>query len=164
VPGTLEPGSETTVILVKEPRPNVSYRAVVEYDDGTHIVVRAPWSGAPAKDLGVVRFEPGDIFVELYWRDRWYSVKEVSDGDQGLKGWYCDVNRPAQVESGAVFAADLYLDLWMSADGSVILRLDEDEFAASGLEDQDPDAAAHARRALDELERLAHADSFRSLR
>lgn len=47
---------------------------------------------------------------------------------------------------------DLDLDLWVSADGSSVLRLDEDEFAESGLATSDPEAAAQAVRALDALD------------
>ena len=43
----------------------------------------------------------------------------------------------------------------MSADGTDVLRLDEDEFAESGLAERDPQAAAAAVAALDELEALA---------
>jgi hypothetical protein len=59
------------------------------------------------------------------------------------------------VHGGLLVSEDLDLDLWASADGSTVLRLDEDDFAASGLADRDPVAAARARQALDELERLA---------
>lgn len=54
---------------------------------------------------------------------------------------------------------DLDLDLWVSADGSSVLRLDEDEFAESGLATTDPEAAAQAVRALDTLDRQAHTPS-----
>jgi hypothetical protein len=151
---TLLPGEPTTVHLVKDPRPDVRYPAVVVSDDGTHAVVRAPWAGDD-RDLGFVRFEAGDVFTEHYWRDRWYSIKEVHDRTGTLKGWYCDVTRPAVVRDGALVVEDLDLDLWLSADGGTVLRLDEDEFAASGLADRDPDAAARARRALDELAAVA---------
>ncbi len=50
---------------------------------------------------------------------------------------------------------DLDLDLWVSADGTDVRRLDEDEFAASGLSGRDPEAAAAAVAALDELDALA---------
>lgn len=50
---------------------------------------------------------------------------------------------------------DLDLDLWVSLDGAEILRLDEDEFEASGLAGRDPEAARQAVQALDELELLA---------
>lgn len=153
----MTPGSEVTVRLLKAPRPDVTYPAVVLTDDGTQLVVRAPWAGAASRDFGFVRFERGDVFTEHYWRDRWYSIKEVRGADGALKGWYCDVTRPARVETGELLVTDLDLDLWRSADGATILRLDEDEFAASGLAERDPEAAARARRALDELEELARA-------
>jgi hypothetical protein len=151
---TLRPGDETTVHLVKDPRPDVRYPAVVVADDGTHAVVRAPWAGDD-RDLGFVRFEAGDVFTEHYWRDRWYSIKEVHDSDGLLKGWYCDVTRPAVVHGGTLVVEDLDLDLWLSADMATVLRLDEDEFDESGLADRDPDAAERARRALDELATIA---------
>jgi predicted RNA-binding protein associated with RNAse of E/G family len=73
-----------------------------------------------------------------------------------LKGWYCDVARPVRTRQGLLISEDLDLDLWASADGHTILRLDEDDFAASGLAERDPAAAARARQALDDLEALAH--------
>ncbi|MEU4211245.1 DUF402 domain-containing protein [Streptomyces sp. NPDC026206] len=148
-------GSTVTVVLRKAGRTKVRYPAVVAYDDGTHVVVRAPWAGAAARDFGFVRFEDGDVFTEHYWRDRWYAVKEVRSAGGALKGWYCDVTRPARVGHGTLVVEDLDLDLWVSADGATVLRLDEDEFADSGLAERDPLAAGAARRALDDLEVLA---------
>jgi len=160
--GRLAPGSPVTVSLVKPRGDNVEYPAVALVDDGNHVVVRGSWSFDWARDLGYVRFEPGDVFTEHYWRDRWYSIKEVRAGGGELKGWYCDVARPASVRDGLVISEDLDLDLWASADGRTILRLDEDDFAGSGLGDRDPAAAAQARQALDELERLAR-DRFSAI-
>ncbi len=152
---SLAPGSQVRVRLVKAIRPNVEYDAVVIGDDGVHIVVRGPWAEEEARDLGFVRFEPGDVFTEHYWRDRWYSIKEVRDQGGILKGWYCDVARPVRVDDGLLVSEDLDLDLWVSADGRTVLRLDEDEFAASGRTMTDPVAATQALDALAELERLA---------
>lgn len=68
------------------------------------------------------------------------------------------------VRTGAeLVVEDLDLDLWRSADGGDVRRLDEDEFAASGLAERDPEAASAAVSALDELERLARADGFGEL-
>lgn len=160
----LTPGNPVTVRLVKHPRPDVRYPATVVHDDGTRLVVRAPWAGAATRDFGFVRFEAGDLFTEHYWRDRWYSVKEVRAADGTLKGWYCDVARPAVVEAPhSLVVQDLDLDLWLSADRDTLLRLDEDEFLDSGLDTRDPAAARHARRALDELETLARQDAFAAL-
>ncbi|MFD0438573.1 DUF402 domain-containing protein [Streptomyces chartreusis] len=143
------------VVLVKGGRTKIRYAAELVADDGTRIAVRAPWSGDGVRDFGFVRFEPGDVFTEYYWRDRWYAVKEVRDAAGTLKGWYCDVTRPATLSGTELVVEDLDLDLWRSADGTEVLRLDEDEFAESGLERSDPEAAAAAVAALDELEVLA---------
>ena len=154
--GRLAAGSSVTVSLVKQRGAGVEYPAEVLVDDGNHVVVRGLWSFGSARDLGFVRFEPGDVFTEHYWRDRWYSVKEVRGAGGALKGWYCDVARPVRTRQGLLISEDLDLDLWASADGHTILRLDEDDFAASGLAERDPAAAARARQALDDLEALAH--------
>ncbi|MFF9196397.1 DUF402 domain-containing protein [Streptomyces sp. NPDC014779] len=148
--------AEVEIALVKAGRTKIRYPAELLADDGVRLTVRAPWAAPGVRDFGFVRFEPGDVFTEHYWRDRWYAVKEVRSGAGALKGWYCDVTRPAAVaaDGARVVVEDLDLDLWVSADGSEVLRLDEDEFAASGLAASDPEAAARAVRALDELERL----------
>ncbi|MFI1017255.1 DUF402 domain-containing protein [Streptomyces sp. NPDC020965] len=143
------------VRLVKAGATKIRYPAVPVSDDGVHAVVRALWAAPGVRDFGFVRFEPGDVFTEHYWRDRWYAVKEVRGADGALKGWYCDITRPAVVTDTTLTVEDLDLDLWVSADGSSVLRLDEDEFAASGLAERDPEAAGHAVRALDELDLLA---------
>ncbi len=156
---TLTPGATVRVILVKPRHGDVEYPCTVVFDDGTHVVVRGPWSGETPRDLGFVRFEPGDEFTEHYWRDRWYSVKEVRDPSGALKGWYCDVARPARVGDGLLVSEDLDLDLWVPAGRGTVLHLDEDEFSSSGLTERDPAAAAQARRAVDELVDLA-ADGF----
>ncbi|MET7936093.1 DUF402 domain-containing protein [Streptomyces sp. NPDC005322] len=159
----LAPGGEVTVRLVKHPRPDVRYPSTVVADDGTRATVRAPWAGAAVRDFGFVRFEHGDVFTEHFWRDRWYAVKEVRTASGALKGWYCDVTRPVVVAAGMLTVTDLDLDLWLSADRETVLRLDEDEFLESGLADRDPAAADRARRALDELERLARGGGFDAL-
>ncbi|MES4892055.1 DUF402 domain-containing protein [Streptomyces sp. NPDC096012] len=151
------------VVLVKAGRTKIRYPAELLRDDGIRIAVRAPWAGSGVRDFGFVRFEPGDVFTEYYWRDRWYSVKEVRAADGGVKGWYCDITRPAVVSGRELVVEDLDLDLWRSADGSEVRRLDEDEFAESGLTETDPQAASAAVAALDELEALARAGGFGTL-
>ncbi|MEV5045946.1 DUF402 domain-containing protein [Streptomyces griseoincarnatus] len=143
------------VVLVKAGRTKISYPAELLVDDGTRVSVRAPWAGEGVRDFDFVRFEPGDVFTEYYWRDRWYSVKEVRASGGTLKGHYCDITRPAELSGGRLVVEDLDLDLWVSADGTDVRRLDEDEFAESGLAARDPGAAAAAVAALDELDALA---------
>jgi len=151
-----EAGGTVEVTLTKAGKVKIRYPAERVSDDGVRLTVRALWATEGVRDFGFVRFGPGDVFTEHYWRDRWYAVKEVRSADGTLKGWYCDVTRPAVVaaDGSGVAVEDLDLDLWVSADGSEVLRLDEDEFAASGLAASDPEAAERAVRALDELDAL----------
>ncbi|MEH0531357.1 Protein of unknown function [Streptomyces sp. 1222.2] len=146
---------EVDVVLLKAGRTKIRYPARLLSDDGVRVAVRAAWAGEGVRDFGFVRFEPGDVFTEYFWRDRWYAVKEVRDARGALKGWYCDVTRPATFAGGELVVEDLDLDLWRSADGTAVLRLDEDEFEESGLAQSDPAVAAAAVAALDELEALA---------
>ncbi|MFJ3897092.1 MULTISPECIES: DUF402 domain-containing protein [unclassified Streptomyces] len=158
-----DPAGRLDVVLVKAGRTKIRYAAEPLSDDGTRLAVRAPWAGDGVRDFGFVRFERGDVFTEYYWRDRWYAVKEVRDGEGRLKGWYCDITRPATLSGTELVVEDLDLDLWVSADGSDVRRLDEDEFEESGLAVSDPAAAAAAVAALDELEGLARAGGFAAL-
>ncbi|MFH9724986.1 DUF402 domain-containing protein [Streptomyces sp. NPDC017254] len=157
-------GRSVEVTLTKAGRTKIRYPAEVLTEDGARLSVRAPWAAEGVRDFGFVRFEPGDVFVEHFWSDRWFTVKEVWSADGALKGWYCDITRPAVIDGSAVVVEDLDLDLWVSADGSEVLRLDEDEFAASGLAASDPAAAASAVVALDELEVLGREGLIELLR
>ncbi|WP_103533131.1 DUF402 domain-containing protein [Streptomyces sp. SM11] len=154
---------ELVVALSKAGRTKIRYPAELVRDDGVRVTVRAPWAAPGVRDFGFVRFEPGDVLTEHYWRDRWFAVKEVRTGDSVLKGWYCDITRPAVLADGVLAVEDLDLDLWVPADGSSVLRLDEDEFEESGLAGRDPAAAGAAVAALDELERLARTEGLTGL-
>ncbi len=91
----------------------------------------------------------GDHFRETYYADRWYNIFEIHDRDDGaLKGWYCNITRPARFTDGRVEYVDLFLDLWVSADG-VQTVLDEEEFLAAELDEA---ARASARAGLAELQ------------
>ncbi len=126
----LSPGDEVRVILVKHDAVDVEYPAKVHFDDGNHLTVHAAWPWESSAELGFATFGPGDLFTEHYWRDRWFSVKEVRAADGTRKGWYCDVAEPAVIGADEVRLVDLDLDVWVGAAGEPVV-LDEDEFAAS---------------------------------
>jgi uncharacterized protein len=68
-----------------------------------------------------------DRFVETFYADKWFNIFEIYDRDDGkLKGWYCNITKPAIIEEGFVAYVDLALDLWVSANGEQTV-LDEDE-------------------------------------
>jgi len=105
-------------------------------------------------DLGFTTFKRGDRFVEYFYTNRWYNVFAVYDRDDvALKGWYCNVCRPAVFKGDAVYCEDLALDLWHTPNQSQPLVLDEAEFASLDIPPAD---RQHARQALKQLIQLAH--------
>ena len=93
----------------------------------------------------------GDRFVETYYSNRGYNIFEIHDrDDDALKGWYCNITRPANFADGRVEYVDLFLELWISANGAQTV-LDEDEFLAAEL---DETTRRSARDALLELQNL----------
>ncbi|MEK6752492.1 MAG: DUF402 domain-containing protein [Chloroflexota bacterium] len=92
-----------------------------------------------------------DRFVETFYSDKWFNIFEIYDRDDGkLKGWYCNITKPAIIEDGSVWYVDLALDLWVSADGRQTV-LDEEE-----LEELALDAELHKKiyAGLHELQTL----------
>ncbi|MFW6116006.1 MAG: DUF402 domain-containing protein [Chloroflexota bacterium] len=110
------------------------------------LVVRTSWDREPM-DLGFVVLEPDDRWKEYFYTDRWYNIFEIRASEGGLKGWYCNVTRPARITEEEVAAEDLALDVWVGPDRSLRV-LDEDEFDALPLPPEDREAA---RKALIEL-------------
>lgn len=89
-----------------------------------------------------------DRFVELFFNNRWYNIFEIHDKDDDqVKGWYCNITRPALIEPGLITYADLALDLLVYPDGRM-LTLDEDEFAALELDETE------SKKSLDALHQL----------
>lgn len=87
----------------------------------------------PFQDIVLKR---NDRFVETFFTDKWYNIFEIYDRDDGaLKGWYCNLTKPAIIEAGQVSYVDLALDLWVTPDGRQTV-LDEDELEELNLGDE----------------------------
>lgn len=100
-------------------------------------------------DLHGMRLCKGDRFVETYYSERWYNIFEIhARDDDRLRGWYCNIARPAQISDGIISYVDLSLDLLVFADGRQVV-LDEDEFAATN---PSPELYNQAYQALQELQ------------
>ncbi len=113
-------------------------------------VVLEAYFNRPDLPFQDVVFRENDRFIETFYTDRWYNIFEIHDGDDGrLKGWYCNVGRPATLGEGTVSYVDLALDLWISADGSQTV-LDRDEFEALNLDVSEREKALAALQALQE--------------
>jgi predicted RNA-binding protein associated with RNAse of E/G family len=147
--------SSMTVHLLKpHKQKTVTYTGVIIAREPGYVLVQARWERA-AMDLGYVVFAPGDHFFEHYYTDRWYNIFEVRSAEDSLKGWYCNITRPALIEGDLVTSEDLELDLFVAADRQHLLRLDQEEFAALGLDVTEPETYTAALKALHELEDMA---------
>jgi len=90
----------------------------------------------------------GDRFLETYYSDRWYNIYEIhSRDDDALRGWYCNIGKPAVLIGETLSYVDLALDLLVFPDGRQ-LELDEDEFSALDL------SAEERQQALAAMEEL----------
>jgi protein associated with RNAse G/E len=126
------------------------YEGVLLKRDENSITLEALFDRQDMLFVDIV-LKKGDRFVEHYYTDRWYNIFAVYDRDDGmLKGWYCNVGKPAVIEDGILSYVDLALDLWVSPDGKQTV-LDEDEFKALEL---DEELKAGALKGLDELKEL----------
>lgn len=128
----------------------ITYEAEVEQRLPDGVRLSARWT-RPTLDLGYVTFATGDHFTEWYYSTRWYNIFEVSSPDGTLKGWYCNVAAPADIQDDEIYCRDLILDLWVTPTGQTSV-LDEDEFSAEqGIDDT---TRSHALAGLAELQRL----------
>ena len=124
-----------------------SYSGHVVERSAHHIKLEARFN-RDTSDAGYVVFERNDRFVETFFADRWYNIFEIhSAQDDHLKGWYCNIVKPATFHAEAIEQIDLALDVWINPDGSSLI-LDEDEFAALEL---DAETRRRAREAVTEL-------------
>ena len=90
----------------------------------------------------------GDRFIETYYTDRWYNLFEIhARDDDSLRGWYCNISRPAEIEGDTLSWMDLALDLLVFPDRQQVV-LDEDEFARLEIS---PEERRQAQAALVEL-------------
>ena len=130
-----------------------SYDGTVLEQTDTSVVLEAFFERYARLELGYTVFERGDRFVEYFYTDRWYNVFAVyAVNTHTLRGWYCNITRPALIESHQVSAVDLALDVWVNPDGSTVL-LDEAEFATLPLAAEEVTQAWAAVETIKQLAR-----------
>lgn len=126
--------------VMKILKKNLADEVTWQYDsevlrrDETSITVEAFFNrdDMPFQEIILKR---NDRFVETFFADKWYNIFEIYDRDDGkLKGWYCNITKPAVIEDGHVSYVDLALDLWVSTNGTRKV-LDEDELEELGLDE-----------------------------
>ena len=95
----------------------------------------------------------GDDFTAVWFvfDGRWYDIGKIYNLDNQFTGYYCDIITPMKRTETHFEITDLFLDLWVSPDGSYQIQ-DEDEFEAA-LQNNwiQTDLANQARTALQNL-------------
>ncbi len=75
------------------------------------VVVNARFTATDRVFFGMP-LKKDDLFVEAYFKDRWYNIYEIYDRDDNTrKGWYCNISRPAVWNDSQISFDDLALDL-----------------------------------------------------
>ncbi len=127
--------------------PLLSYAGVLVARGETWVCLDAIFT-RPDVRASYVTFRQGDRMREWFFSDRWFNIFELHDvDDDRIKGWYCNITRPASLTRHSVAADDLALDMFIAPDGAGLL-LDEDEFAALDLSTYE---RAQALAAVEEL-------------
>lgn len=117
------------------------------------VELQAVWV-VPDVVVAGLEFVPGDTIREFFSAAHPFNAFAVIAPDGTLRGWYGNVTYPATIENIAGESVlvwhDLYLDVVTLPDGSLV-RLDDDELAASGLPVVDPAFAAAIEAAREDL-------------
>lgn len=121
---------------------------LVDRRDGV-MVVDALFN-APSRDLGYMKLDSTDLFHEFYYAGRWFNVFQVFGADGALKGWYCNVCKPAEFQDHQIDFVDMVLDVFVYPDGKLLV-LDEDDFAEKEAGIYSPEDAREAKSAVDQL-------------
>jgi uncharacterized protein len=141
---------------IKVQKKNLSGEVTVEYEgdvlqrNENSVTLEALFTREDMPFMDVI-FKKGDRFVEYFYADRWYNIFKIHDRDNGkVKGWYCNIGKPAEIKDNVVSYVDLALDLWVSSSGKQTV-LDEDEFEELAL---NKELSGAALRGLEELKTL----------
>ena len=137
----------TILKLDHQGRETYQYEGELIHRQEHAVVVEAYFDREDTPVDGLV-LRKGDRFVETYYSDRWYNVFEVhAHDDDHLRGWYCNITRPAIIAEKVICYDDLALDLLIFPDGRQIV-LDIEEFAALDIPEVQRASAWDALKSL----------------
>ena len=122
------------------------------------VAVECRWT-LPGGESDGLHLIPGDTLIEFYSPAHPFNAFRIHAPDGTLRGWYANVTYPTVIEGDALYWHDLWLALIVLADGSFVVR-DQEELDDAGVAERDPALHAAILSARDELVRLATTRSF----
>lgn len=146
--------SEIRIRYLRPPDRVRVFRQRLAHDAGGYVVTLLPAAElpGPVRVGGRTVLDAGAPVVWFSYRgDVWHDVGRFHRADGTFTGLYANVLTPVRMDGAEWETTDLFLDLWMGADGHVEV-LDRDEFDAA-VEAEWIDRAT-AERALAEAARL----------
>jgi protein associated with RNAse G/E len=158
-----ERGNEAVEVVVRsckhDGRVSRSWPARVARREGSLIVLDAFFAEEIRHTL-VGTIEAGTLSTEFFWTDRWYSIFRFQAPDGRLLKFYCNINTPPTLDSGALTFVDLDVDVLVQPDYSYQV-LDEDEFERHAqLYRYPPVYRLNVQEALDEIRGLIENRQF----
>ena len=142
----------TIIVIKRNPQGKETwrYQGKVLERGKNHIILEAFFDRQDSIFHGMT-LAKGDRFVETYYTNRWYNIFEIHARENDhLRGWYCNIGHPVEIEGDTLSYIDLALDLLVFPDGRQLV-VDEDEFASLDIS---PKIRRQARCALTELQAM----------
>ncbi|MCH7473082.1 MAG: DUF402 domain-containing protein [Gemmatimonadetes bacterium] len=112
------------------------------------ILLMTDYRGKPLMIDGKVAVEPGSALLWFVFPGAWHDIGRFHLADDTLTGWYTNLCTPVEMRGDSWASTDLFLDHWMTPDGSQSW-LDEDELAdaiGAGLVSQETQTKVEEER------------------
>ena len=113
----------------------IEYTGTLRESNEGFVSIDTGWSREEL-DLGYVVFQPDDVWIETFYFKMNYNIFLIKDLNGKLKGFYCNVTYPPEIEEDLIKWRDLAVDVWIRPDSSYLV-LDEDEFEEMGPTDEE---------------------------
>ena len=121
----VEKGPRFLVVLLKfTGETRHFWEASLERLDDEIVILRAVANKElPFKEVAI---HPGDLLLQYFPRSEWFYIQEYLTPSGRVKGWYCNIATPPQVQGSTITVRDLIVDIFVSRDGTYkVLDLEE---------------------------------------
>lgn len=114
----------------RPPRAPVLFPGILRNITAHSLTIQSQLSVAkPRQVAGHIIAATGYWAIWFIFKDKWFDVGKFYDTSKNWLGYYCDIIKPVKrMMSGSktTILTDLFLDIWITSDGSVHV-LDQDE-------------------------------------